>query len=51
MANLPQIEKCDFFFLRVHMKYTFYKYWSGVKKHLYCLLENAVINTLYINAE
>lgn len=31
MANLPQIEQCDFFFLSVHMKYTFYKYWSGVK--------------------
>lgn len=49
MANLPQIEQCDF--LSVHMKYTFYKSWSGVKKHFHCLLENAVINTLYINAE
>lgn len=31
------------------MKYTFYKYRSGVKT--LCLLENAVINTLYMDAE
>lgn len=47
MANLPQIEQCDFFKCTHEIYFLQISEWCKNT----CLLENAVINTLYINAE